>query len=312
MEVKIKYFDKEISKLEQIKKGSWIDTRVSDIEEYDEYTGRYSDVKMSYDGDEFLLTGGRHYKIWLGFGMELPEGWEAHTAPRGSTGRKTGLIQTNGVGVVDTVYCGDNDEWFIPVYATNDTRIKHNDRLYQFRLIEVMPEINFQEVENLSGVDRGGDGSTGESVFDNLELPKGKMVFSIHKFMEYLAKTDYQAYIYYSAYIKSGNSWCEKADGKSQRETSYNISPVWMVPESEFIPYTENPDEYVFSVRKFLEWAMSNCPNTFKMVTNSPNDWVWKCDGMTSTEMLTLHKYNSSTWSVKRKHFVPMKFGEEL
>ena len=39
-----------------------------------------------------------------------------------------GVIQTNHMGVIDESYCGDNDQWFMPVLAIRDTEIHVNDR----------------------------------------------------------------------------------------------------------------------------------------------------------------------------------------
>ena len=63
----------------------------------------------------------------LGFALELPTGWEGHLAPRSSTFKTWGIIQTNSVGVVDDTYIGDNDQWHMPVYcleAKNENQIK--------------------------------------------------------------------------------------------------------------------------------------------------------------------------------------------
>ena len=94
--------------------------------------------------------------------MELPQGYEAHIVPRSSTFKNFGVIQTNHQGVVDGSYCGDNDQWFMPVYAIRDTHISCNDRICQFRIVENQPKINFQEVSVLTKADRGGFGSTGK------------------------------------------------------------------------------------------------------------------------------------------------------
>ena len=93
--------------------------------------------------------------------MQLPEGYEARTAPRSSTFRRWGILQANSVGVIDNSYCGTNDEWKLPVYATRDTVIEKGDRICQFRIFEVQPAVEFEECEALSDVDRGGFGSTG-------------------------------------------------------------------------------------------------------------------------------------------------------
>lgn len=105
--------------------------------------------------------------IPLGFALELPKGWEGHLAPRSSTFKTWGIIQTNSVGVVDDTYIGDNDQWHMPVYCLDSkneggTWIKKGDKIGQFRIMEVMPEIEFEEVEVFNNSDRGGFGSTGE------------------------------------------------------------------------------------------------------------------------------------------------------
>ena len=100
--------------------------------------------------------------IPLGVAMQLPEGYEAHIAPRSSTFKTWGIIQTNSVGVVDFSYNSHDDVWKMPVYATRDTVIEVNDRICQFRIVENQPKIVFEEVEYLEGVARGGFGSTGK------------------------------------------------------------------------------------------------------------------------------------------------------
>ena len=106
----------------------------------------------------------------LGFALELPKGWEGHLAPRSSTFKTWGIIQTNSVGVVDDTYIGDNDQWHMPVYCLQGkdekdgikgTWIRKGDKVGQFRIMEVMPSIEFEEVESFGNAERGGFGSTG-------------------------------------------------------------------------------------------------------------------------------------------------------
>ena len=139
-QIKIKYFDKEIDKLEKISKGDWIDLRSAET------------VEMK--AGEFKL-------IKLGIGMKLPEGYEAHIVPRSSTFKNFGIIQTNHQAVIDNSYCGDEDQWRYPAYALRDTVINKNDRICQFRIMEIQPSIVFEEVEHLDEVSRGGIGSSG-------------------------------------------------------------------------------------------------------------------------------------------------------
>lgn len=106
------------------------------------------------------MRAGEFRLIPLGVAMELPEGYEAHVVARSSTFKTWGLIQTNGMGVIDHSYCGNNDEWKMPVYATRDTKIEAGDRICQFRIVEHQPQIRFETVERLDGKDRGGFGTT--------------------------------------------------------------------------------------------------------------------------------------------------------
>jgi dUTP pyrophosphatase len=161
MRIRIKYFE-GATKLKKIIKGNWIDV---------------------YANKDLFIKNGERAMIPLGFALELPNGWEAHLAPRSSTFKTWGIIQTNSVGVVDDTYIGDNDQWHMPVYclqgkhtencvevisdtSLNETKpegtwIKKGDKIGQFRIMEVMPQIEFEEVESFGNADRGGFGTTG-------------------------------------------------------------------------------------------------------------------------------------------------------
>lgn len=138
--IKIKYHDTNIDKLERISSGDWIDLRAAETVE---------------------LKNGEFKLISLGVSMKLPEGYEAHIVPRSSTFKNFGIIQTNHCGIVDNSYSGTNDVWRFPAYALKDTVIHKNDRICQFRIIEKMPEVVFEESDRLDETNRGGFGSTG-------------------------------------------------------------------------------------------------------------------------------------------------------
>ena len=63
--------------------------------------------------------------------------------------------------MIDNSYCGNNDIWRYPVYATRDTTIFEGDRICQFEIVPIMQGIEIEEVETLGDTDRGGFGSTG-------------------------------------------------------------------------------------------------------------------------------------------------------
>jgi dUTP pyrophosphatase len=92
----------------------------------------------------------------------LPKGYEAHVVPRSSTFKNYGVIQTNSIGIIDNSYCGDKDEWRMPVYSTKDTIININDRICQFRIVKNQEKFSFLEVKDLKQTNRGGFGSTGK------------------------------------------------------------------------------------------------------------------------------------------------------
>ncbi len=142
-QIKIKYFTDKIEKLRYIDgKSDWIDLRCA---------------------EEISLKKGEWKLVPLGVAMQLPAGYEAHIVPRSSTFKNFGIIQTNHCGVVDASYCGDNDQWYMPVLAVRDTEIHINDRICQFRIVENQPHIDFEECDHLEGADRGGFGTTGKA-----------------------------------------------------------------------------------------------------------------------------------------------------
>ena len=139
--IKIKYFDNEIDKIEKISKGDLIDLRAAETVEM-----KKGDFKL----------------IKLGVGMKLPEGYKANVYPRSSTYKNFGII-ANSVGQIDNSYSGNSDEWKFPAIALKDTVIHKNDRICQFEIQKIQPEIEFEEVECLDEVSRGGIGSTGKA-----------------------------------------------------------------------------------------------------------------------------------------------------
>lgn len=155
MKIRIKYFD-GATKLEKIAKGNWIDV---------------------YANKDVFVEHNTRAMIPLGFALELPKGWEGHLAPRSSTFKSWGIIQTNSPGIIDDTYIGDEDQWHMPVYCLDPkdtfinevgreiqgTLIKRGDKIGQFRIMEVMPEIEFKEVEVFNNENRGGFGTTGKT-----------------------------------------------------------------------------------------------------------------------------------------------------
>jgi len=114
-----------------------------------------------YCEKETVLHKGEQTYISQGISMKLPEGYEAIIAPRSSTFKRWGILQTNSIGIIDNSYCGDGDIWAFPAYATRDITIPAGTRICQFRIQKKQPHICFKTVSSLGTVDRGGFGSTG-------------------------------------------------------------------------------------------------------------------------------------------------------
>lgn len=145
--VNVKYHNPNMTRLQPYDKGDWIDLRAA---------------------EEVTLKAGESALISLGISMDIPENYEVWLAPRSSTFKKFGIIQTNSIGIIDNTYSGNTDIIKMPVIATRDTVIPFNERIAQFRFIPRMKYtsrefffgINFTEVDDLGTEDRGGFGSS--------------------------------------------------------------------------------------------------------------------------------------------------------
>lgn len=139
--IKVKYLA-DIDPLKQISVGDAIDVRAA------------KDVDLKFMESTHIP---------LGFACQLPDGYLAFLMPRSSTFDKYGIIQTNSIGCIDSTFCGDNDQWAMPVVALRtDIHIPKNERIGQFLLIKKEDAVNLLTVNTLGNKDRGGFGSTGK------------------------------------------------------------------------------------------------------------------------------------------------------
>ena len=138
--IRIKYLVSDIEPVKTISQGDWIDLRAA---------------------EDVTLSPGEYHRIRLGIAVMLPVGYEAIIAPRSSTFERWGVIPANSIGVIDHLYCGDDDEWSFPVVAAYTTTIRKNDRICQFRIQKQQPEFTIEYVDDLGNENRGGFGSSG-------------------------------------------------------------------------------------------------------------------------------------------------------
>jgi dUTP pyrophosphatase len=114
-------------------------------------------MATSIIGEEpFQITYG------LGIALEIPKGFVGLVFPRSSI-RKTDLSLTNCVGVIDSGYRGELQATFRKHKGVASMTYAVGDRVAQIMIIP-HPEVEFNEVDELSNSERGegGFGSTGK------------------------------------------------------------------------------------------------------------------------------------------------------
>ena len=160
MKIKVKLHDLSC-KIEIYKKGEWIDLKAA---------ATVSLKAPTINGIKRFDTA----LIPLGISMQLPKYFEANIVPRSSTFNNFKIILSNSMGVIDSTYNGDGDEWKFQAIALDSTKINEGDRIAQFRIrpSQFAPwwiklkwlftnKIKFVFVNTLNNKDRGGFGSTG-------------------------------------------------------------------------------------------------------------------------------------------------------
>jgi len=109
-----------------------------------------------------VINTDTHSYIEYGTGLafEIPKGYVGLIFPRSSISN-TGMIQTNSVSVIDSGYRGEVTCRFKWIPGTTDYNV--GDRIGQLIIIPY-PQVEFEEVEELSDTERGssGYGSSGK------------------------------------------------------------------------------------------------------------------------------------------------------
>ena len=151
MKLEVRYIDKNITRLQKIDGGDLVDLRVSRVFKNEE------EVKFPCEysfGDTLFFK--------LGFAMKMPPEKKANVYPRSGMFKNYGFILTNSVGQIDNKFQGNDDEWCAMVWCTRDGVINYDERILQFEVVDrVMENVLFEEVEDLSSINRGGYSSTG-------------------------------------------------------------------------------------------------------------------------------------------------------
>jgi dUTP pyrophosphatase len=113
--------------------------------------------------EDIAVPPGEVALVPTGLVIEVPRGHFLGVFARSSTPLKKGLMVANGVGVVDSDYCGPADEVKIEVFnfTSRAVQVRAGDRIAQGLLIPVL-RAEWEEADgDLRDGSRGGFGGTG-------------------------------------------------------------------------------------------------------------------------------------------------------
>jgi dUTP pyrophosphatase len=113
--------------------------------------------------EDTTIAPGEVTLVPTGLVIEVPAGMFLAVFARSSTPLKRGLMVANGVGVVDSDYCGPADEVKIAVLNFTKTAVvvKAGDRIAQ-GIILPAARVEWEETSEVRTGSRGGFGSTGD------------------------------------------------------------------------------------------------------------------------------------------------------
>jgi dUTP pyrophosphatase len=114
-----------------------------------------------YTREDTVIPSQSFGRVPLNVAIEIPKGTFVLLVAR-SSAHKLGLLPSNGVGIGDEDFKGDNDEYNFLVYnvTDKDVIVEKGSRIAQMMVLDVK-KVDIEEVEELGNKDRGGVGSTG-------------------------------------------------------------------------------------------------------------------------------------------------------
>lgn len=117
------------------------------------------DIASSVD---ITVGAGEVAKIPTGLVIAAPKGHFLLISARSSLSLKKGLAMANGIGIIDPDFAGPNDEINIIVhnFTLKPVEVKKGERVAQGVFLKT-EQAEWEEVEALRDIDRGGIGSTG-------------------------------------------------------------------------------------------------------------------------------------------------------
>jgi dUTP pyrophosphatase len=110
---------------------------------------------------DYELRPGERFAVPTGIALEIPPGYEGEVRPRSGLALREGVTVLNTPGTIDSGYRGEVKTIMIN-HNEEPFKITKGMRISQLA-IRPVPEVEFIEVDELSGTERGegGFGSTG-------------------------------------------------------------------------------------------------------------------------------------------------------
>ena len=102
-----------------------------------------------------IPCGGGRVLMPTGIAIAIPLGWAGFVLPRSGLALKHGLSVVNSPGLIDSAYRGALKVVLINTDPTDDYEVTRGDRVAQL-VLQRVGEVTWNEVDELSGDDRGG------------------------------------------------------------------------------------------------------------------------------------------------------------
>ncbi|MDD5438151.1 MAG: dUTP diphosphatase [Patescibacteria group bacterium] len=111
--------------------------------------------------EDVVIQPGQSFLVPTGLVIATPPGHVLILTARSSLFKKKGLVLANGVGTIDSDYCGPNDQLYLSCYnpGQSPVSVAKGERLAQ-GIFLLFTRAEFVEAP-ADGPDRGGFGSTG-------------------------------------------------------------------------------------------------------------------------------------------------------
>ena len=102
-----------------------------------------------------IPCGGGRVLMPTGIAIAIPLGWAGFVLPRSGLALRHGLSVVNSPGLIDSAYRGELKVVLINTDPTDDYEVTRGDRIAQL-VLQRVGEVTWNEVDELSGDDRGG------------------------------------------------------------------------------------------------------------------------------------------------------------